>query len=75
MQALDGASSTSSTNSDGSTTTTMTLADGTKVTMTTPAAKSASASATSSYNLIEQMFQREAQAVSSNAASSLALSA
>jgi hypothetical protein len=75
MQALEGATSTSQTNSDGSTTTTMTLADGTKVTMTTPAAKSASGSATSSYNLIEQMFQREAQAVSSRASSSVALSA
>jgi len=43
--------------------------------MTTPAAKSASSSATSSYNLIAQLFQREAQAVSSRASSSVALSA
>jgi Ca2+-binding EF-hand superfamily protein len=74
-QALAGASSTSVTNADGSTTTQLTFADGTKVSMTAPAAKSASASATSSYNLIEQLIQREAQAVSSNASSSVALSA
>ena len=67
LQALQGASSTSVTNSDGSTTTSMTYADGSKVTMTSPAANTASSSATSSYNFIEQMIQREAQAISSSA--------
>ena len=37
MQALQGATSTSVTNSDGSTTTSLTYADGSKVTMTSPA--------------------------------------
>jgi EF-hand domain pair len=68
LQALAGASSTSVTNSDGSTTTSMTYADGSKVTMTSPAAKTASSTATSSYNLIEQMIQREAQSISFSAA-------
>ena len=78
LQALNGASSTSVTNSDGSTTTSVTYADGSKVTMTAPAATTSSSgttssSATSSYNLIEQMIQREAQAISSGATSSLSL--
>ncbi|MFB9268221.1 EF-hand domain-containing protein [Bradyrhizobium erythrophlei] len=74
-QALDGATSTSVTNSDGSTTTTMTYADGSKVTMTTPAASSASGNATSSYNFIEQLIQRQAQAISAQAKSSVSVSA
>ena len=72
LQALD-ASSTSVTNSDGSTTTSLTYADGSKVTMTSPAASTSSSSATSSYNFIEQMIQREAQAISSGATVSLSL--
>lgn len=78
MQALDGSSSTTATNSDGSTTTTITYADGSTVSMTTPASGSSSSgtsnAATSSYNRIEQMIQREAQALSSSAASSLSVS-
>jgi Tol biopolymer transport system component len=74
LQALQGASSTSVTNSDGSTTTSMTYADGSKVTMTSPAAKTASSSATSSYNIIEQMIQREAQAIASSATAPLSVS-
>ena len=65
MQALQGASTTSVTNSDGSITTSLTYADGSKVTMTSAAAASASSAATSSYNFIEQMIQRQAQAISS----------
>jgi EF-hand domain pair len=76
MQALAGTSSTSTTNSDGSTTTSLTYADGSKVTMTSPAAKTASGAATSSYNLIEQMIQRESQAISFSATNpSVSLSA
>jgi EF-hand domain pair len=74
LQALSGASSTSVTNSDGSTTTSVTYADGSKVTMTSPAATTSSSSATSSYNLIEQMIQREAQAISSGATAALSVS-
>ena len=74
-QALQGASTTSVTNSDGSVTTSLTYADGSKVTMTSAAGKSSSASATSSYNFIEQMIQRQAQAISSGATGSLSVSA
>ncbi len=75
MQALQGASSTSVTNSDGSTTTSLTYADGSKVTMTSPASGSSSSAATSSYNFIEQMIQRQAKAISSSASPSLSVSA
>ena len=64
LQALQGASSTSVTNSDGSTTTSLTYADGSKVTMTSPVSTASSSVASSSYNLIEQMIQREANAIS-----------
>ena len=74
-QALQGASSTSVTNSDGSVTTSLTYADGSKVSMTSAAGKSSSASAASSYNFIEQMIQRQAQAISSGATASLSVSA
>jgi Ca2+-binding EF-hand superfamily protein len=73
LQALDGASSTSTTNSDGSTTTALTYADGSRVTMTS--ARTASASAAASYNFIEQMIQREAQAISAAVASPLSVTA
>jgi Ca2+-binding EF-hand superfamily protein len=74
-QALQGTSTTSVTNSDGSVTTSLTYADGSKVTMTSAAGKSSSASATSSYNFIEQMIQRQAQAISSGTTASVSVSA
>jgi len=74
-QALSDASSNAVTNSDGSTTTSITYADGSKVTLTTPAAHAASSAATSSYNLIEQLIQREAQALSQSATASLSIAA
>jgi hypothetical protein len=74
-QALQGASTTSVTNSDGSATTSLTYADGSKVTMTSAASGSSSSAATSSYNFIEQMIQRQAQAISSGATASLSVSA
>lgn len=74
LQALDGASSTSTTNSDGSTTTSLTYADGSTVTLTSPAARTASSTATSSYNFIEQAIQREAHAISASATPSLSVS-
>jgi Ca2+-binding EF-hand superfamily protein len=73
-QALQGASSNSVTNSDGSVTTSLTYADGSKVTMTSAAGKSSATSAASSYNFIEQMIQRQAQAISSATTSSLSVS-
>lgn len=75
MQALQGASSTSVTNSDGSVTTSMTYADGSKVSMTSAASGSSSSAATSSYNFIEQMIQRQANAISTSATASLSVSA
>ena len=78
LQALDGASSTSTKNSDGSTTTTMTYSDGTTVTMNSPAAassnSSASNSASSSYNLVEKMIQKQADALALSAKQSLSVS-
>jgi hypothetical protein len=74
-QAQQGASTTTVTNSDGSVTTSLTYADGSKVTMTSPASGSSSSSATSSYNFIEQMIQREAKAISSAATASVSMSA
>jgi hypothetical protein len=64
---LLGASSNSVTNSNGSTTTSLTYADGSSVSMTSPPATTSSGTATSSYNLIEQMIQRQAQAISFSA--------
>ena len=81
MQALQGATSTSETNSDGSTTTTLTYADGTKITMTQPAASSSDTSASTgnnaiqSYNFTERLIQRQAQWLAANAQPSLSMSA
>ena len=75
MQALQGASSNSVTNSDGSVTTSLTYADGSKVTMTSAASGSSSSAATSSYNFIEQMIQRQAKAISTSTTASLSVSA
>src|ERR1700722_20345199 len=73
LQALAGATSSSVTNSDGSTTTSITNPDGSKITMTSPAATTSSSTATASYNFLEQMIQRAAQAISSNATQSLSM--
>jgi hypothetical protein len=72
-QALQGASSTTTTNGDGTVTTSMTYADGSTVS-TTSAARSAATNATSSYNFIEQMIAREAR-MTSSAANALSVSA
>jgi hypothetical protein len=74
LQALQGASGTTVTNADGSTTTSLTYADGSTVTMTKPATSSASTTATSSYNFIERLIQRQAKAISAQASSSLSVS-
>ena len=74
MQALQGATSTSTTNADGSVTTSLTYADGSKVTMTSAASASASGTATSSYNFIERMIQRQANLVPAQASPSLSVS-
>lgn len=69
LQALSGASSTQVANSDGTTTTSVTYADGSP---SSPATKSSS-TATASYNFIERLIQREAQAISSGATAALSL--
>ncbi len=79
IQALQGASSTSTINSDGSTTTTLTYADGTKITMTQPAAgtnptTSANGKASQSYNFTERLIERQAQLISANATQPLSMS-
>ena len=74
-QALQGATSTTVTNADGSTTTSLTYADGSKVTTTSAATASASSAATSSYNFIDRMIQRQAQSISSAGAGSLSVRA
>ena len=77
LQALQGTSGTTVTNADGSTTTSLTYADGSTVTMTkpaTPSSSSTSTTATSSYNFIEQLIQRQANAISAKASSSLSVS-
>ena len=75
MQALSGASTTTTGNSDGSSTTTVTYADGSKVTLTTPASNATSSTASSSYNVVEQAIQRQAQAIAASAAASVSVSA
>ncbi len=66
-------SSSSVANSDGTTTTSLIYADGSRAMMRSAAASSGDAA--SSYNFIEQMIQRQAQAISSAATGSLSLSA
>jgi Ca2+-binding EF-hand superfamily protein len=68
--AADGTTSQSATNVDGSSTTTITYADGTKVAMTTPAAASTAAAASSTNpegpnfaNLLKQLISLQAQLV------------
>jgi hypothetical protein len=74
LQALQGASGSTVTNADGSTTTSLTYADGSTVTMTKPATSSDASTATSSYNFLEQLIQRQANAIAAQASSSLSLS-
>jgi Ca2+-binding EF-hand superfamily protein len=73
MQALQGASSTSTTNSDGSITTTLTYADGTKLTMNQPALPTSSGGASSQYNLVEKMMQRQTDALATAAKQSVSV--
>lgn len=70
-QSVDGATTTTTRNSDGSTTTTLTYADGSKVTSTGAASSAGSASAASSYNLIEKLIQSQSQTVSNAVTSSV----
>jgi Ca2+-binding EF-hand superfamily protein len=73
LQALDAASSTSTTNSDGSISTTITMADGTKVTQISLPA-SAIINLSSVYNPVGQAMQHGSAAVSAPAAQSLSVS-
>lgn len=73
MQALQGASSTSTTNSDGSITTTLTYADGSKITLSQPASSTTSTGASTQYNLVERLVQRQADALASTAKQSVSV--
>lgn len=73
MQALQAASSTTITNSDGSITTTLTYADGTKLTMSQPASSASSSSASTQYNLVEKMMQRQTDALATAAKQSVSV--
>lgn len=73
MQALQGASSTSTTNSDGSITTTLTYADGSKITLSQPASSATSTGASTQYNLVEKMVQRQADALAASAKQSVSI--
>ena len=76
LETLNGASSTSVTNSDGSTSTTLTYSDGSTVTLNSPAVKSTvnvSSSATTSYNLVEKLIQKQADALALSAKQSLSV--
>lgn len=73
LKALEGAQSSSTTKSDGSTSTTLTYANGTTVTLSTPAASSASASASSSYNLVERMIQKQVDALAASSQQSVSV--
>jgi len=75
MQALQGASSTTTTNSDGSVTTTLTYADGTKLTMSQPAPSTPSSNASTQYNLVEKMMQRQTDALAAAAKQSVSVKA
>jgi hypothetical protein len=55
-------------------TTSLTYADGSKVTMTSAASAGASSAATSSYNFVEQLIQRQASMISAQASSPLSVS-
>jgi hypothetical protein len=69
-------SSTTTGNSDGTTTTSMTYADGSTVSTTSAPTSTASSKASSSYNFVEQMIQRQANAIAtSSSASALSISA
>ncbi|HKS20033.1 MAG TPA: EF-hand domain-containing protein [Bradyrhizobium sp.] len=74
MQALQGATTTSTTNADGSVTTSLTYADGSQVTMTSAAGANASGPATSSHYLVEKLIQRQANLISAQTLSSLSVS-
>ena len=73
MEALQGASSTSTTNSDGSITTTLTYADGSKVTISQPASSTTSTGASTQYNLVERLVQRQTDALASSARQSVSV--
>jgi len=73
MQALQAASSTSTTNSDGSITTTMTYADGTTLTLSQAAPSTPASNASTKYNLVEQMMQRQTDALATAAKQSVSV--
>lgn len=72
-EALQGASSTTTTNSDGSISTTLTYADGSKITLSQPASSTTSTGASTQYNLVEKMMQRQTDALAASAKQSVSV--
>jgi Ca2+-binding EF-hand superfamily protein len=72
-EALQGASSTTTANSDGSITTTLTYADGSKITLSQPASSATSTNASTQYNLVEKMMQRQTDALAASAKQSVSI--
>jgi len=72
-EALQGASSTTTTNSDGSITTTLTYADGSKITLNQAASSATSTGASAQYNLVERMVQRQTDALAASAKQSVSV--
>lgn len=72
-EALQGASSTTTTNSDGSITTTLTYADGSKISLSQPASSATSTRASTQYNLVEKMMQRQTDALAASAKQSVSI--
>lgn len=72
-EALQGASSTTTTNSGGSISTTLTYADGSKITLSQPVASTTSTGASTQYNLVEKMMQRQTDALAASAKQSVSV--
>ncbi|MDO8977779.1 MAG: EF-hand domain-containing protein [Afipia sp.] len=72
-EALQGASSTTTTNSDGSISTTLTYADGSQIMLSQPASSATSSGASTQYNLVEKMMQRQTDALAASAKQSVSV--
>lgn len=72
-EALQGASSTTTTNSDGSISTTLTYTDGSTITLSQPASSTTSTGASTQYSLVEKMMQRQTDALAASAKQSVSV--
>lgn len=72
-EALQGASSTTTTNSEGSISTTLTYAGGSTITLSQPVSSATSTNASTQYNLVEKMMQRQTDALAASAKQSVSI--